>query len=159
MKILAAYKPSAEGEAVLREAVAMAKTKEAQILIFRYVHSETNPSSQLPGLGSLQAKPDEPAVNQQSRDRSSGQEVRKLREEMETLASGISSEGVECESVLLAGQDDVAEELVRFADEEQIDLIVLGVRRRSRVGKAILGSESQQVILSANCPVLAVKAD
>ncbi|GAA3546921.1 universal stress protein [Aeromicrobium flavum] len=52
---------------------------------------------------------------------------------------------------------DVAESVVRAAAEAAASLIVVGVRHRSPVGKALLGSVAQRVILDAPCPVLAVK--
>jgi nucleotide-binding universal stress UspA family protein len=51
----------------------------------------------------------------------------------------------------------VAEDIVRFATENKIDEIVIGLRRRSQLGKMLFGSTSRQVILDAPCPVLAVK--
>jgi nucleotide-binding universal stress UspA family protein len=50
-----------------------------------------------------------------------------------------------------------AEEILQAATEVGADLIVIGLRRRSPVGKLFLGSSSQQVILDAACPVVAVK--
>jgi len=49
------------------------------------------------------------------------------------------------------------EDIVRYASENQIDEIVIGLRRRSQLGKLLFGSTSHQVILNAPCPVLAVK--
>lgn len=54
---------------------------------------------------------------------------------------------------------DVAADLVDTAVETSADLIVIGLRRRSPVGKLILGSNAQRILLDASCPVLAVKAD
>ncbi|MEQ4207176.1 universal stress protein [Actinopolymorpha sp. B17G11] len=52
-----------------------------------------------------------------------------------------------------------AEDLIAVAGEVAADFIVIGLRRRSPVGKLILGSNAQRVLLDASCPVLAVKAD
>ena len=52
---------------------------------------------------------------------------------------------------------DVAEAVLAAAEEEQASLIVVGVRHRTPVGKLLLGSVAQRVILDAACPVLAVK--
>lgn len=53
---------------------------------------------------------------------------------------------------------EAAEEILAAAEEHRADLIVLGVRRRTPVGKLIMGSTAQRVLLDARCPVLAVKA-
>ena len=54
---------------------------------------------------------------------------------------------------------DPADDLVNVAQDVEADIIVIGLRRRSPVGKLILGSNAQRVLLDAPCPVLAVKAD
>lgn len=51
-----------------------------------------------------------------------------------------------------------AEELLAVAAEVDASLIVIGLRRRSPLGKLITGSTAQQVLLDATCDVLAVKA-
>lgn len=53
--------------------------------------------------------------------------------------------------------DGPADEIVRAATEEHASLIVIGLRRRSKVGKMLFGSTAQTVLLDADCPVLAVK--
>lgn len=53
--------------------------------------------------------------------------------------------------------NDVAEDLIESAIESRADLIVIGLRRRSAVGKLILGSNAQRILLDAPCHVLAVK--
>ncbi|GAA3286764.1 universal stress protein [Arthrobacter citreus] len=56
------------------------------------------------------------------------------------------------------GDYDPAEEILKAADAPGVELIVLGLRRRTPVGKMLLGSTAQRVLLQADCPVLAVKA-
>lgn len=74
-----------------------------------------------------------------------------LRSELE--AAGVPYEVMEAVDAL-----DPAEELLTAAEGRQADFIVIGLRRRSPVGKLLLGSNAQRVLLDASCPVLAVKA-
>jgi nucleotide-binding universal stress UspA family protein len=55
--------------------------------------------------------------------------------------------------------EDPAEELISVAEQNAAEFIIIGLRRRSPVGKLLLGSNAQRVLLDASCPVLAVKAD
>ena len=50
-----------------------------------------------------------------------------------------------------------ADDVLQAAADEGADLIVVGLRRRSPVGKLLLGSTAQEILLGANCAVLAVK--
>lgn len=54
--------------------------------------------------------------------------------------------------------DDLAAEVVDLASALTADMIVIGMRRRSPVGKLFLGSAAQDVLLNATVPVLAVRA-
>ncbi|MEJ2284271.1 MAG: universal stress protein [Desulfobacterales bacterium] len=49
------------------------------------------------------------------------------------------------------------EDLVQFVKDREIDELIVGVKRRSKVGKLIFGSNAQYIILMAPCPVVAVK--
>jgi len=53
---------------------------------------------------------------------------------------------------------DVAEHVVDLADSLEAVRIVVGLRRRTPVGKLLMGSVAQRILLDAHCPVLAVKA-
>lgn len=54
---------------------------------------------------------------------------------------------------------DVAEAVLDAARETGASLIVVGIRPRTPVGKLLLGSVAQRLILDSTCPVLAVKGD
>lgn len=64
---------------------------------------------------------------------------------------------ITCQLELSDQKIAVAEDIIRYASENKIDEIVIGLRRRSQLGKMLFGSTSRQVILDAPCPVLAVK--
>ena len=52
---------------------------------------------------------------------------------------------------------DVGDQVLEVADEVSAELIVIGLRRRSPVGKLLMGSVAQRILLGADCAVLAVK--
>jgi nucleotide-binding universal stress UspA family protein len=53
--------------------------------------------------------------------------------------------------------EDVADEVLAIAAVENPRLLVVGIRHRTPVGKLLLGSVAQRLILEARCPVVAVK--
>lgn len=79
--------------------------------------------------------------------------------EVADLRSELSSSGVPFELKEAADALDPAEDLLSTADARAAEFIVIGLRKRSPVGKLLLGSNAQRVLLDAACPVLAVKAE
>jgi nucleotide-binding universal stress UspA family protein len=77
----------------------------------------------------------------------------------EGLADQLAASGLGYEITTAVDAQDSAEELLRTAETTGADFIVIGLRRRSPVGKLLLGSNAQRVLLDAACPVLAVKAE
>ncbi|MBW1648999.1 MAG: universal stress protein, partial [Deltaproteobacteria bacterium] len=89
---------------------------------------------------------------------------------LDEIKKKLQAQGIDCDTILLIRGVDAGEDLVRFANENNIDEIFVGVKKRSRVEeifvgvkkrsrveKMILGSTAQHVILNANCPVTTVK--
>lgn len=72
------------------------------------------------------------------------------------LTAEVSAAGLGLERRAPGGKD-LAEQLVGVADEVDASCLVIGLRRRSPVGKLILGSSAQRILLDATCPVLTVK--
>jgi nucleotide-binding universal stress UspA family protein len=61
------------------------------------------------------------------------------------------------ETHLLVSSNSTGQNLVKIAELKKIDEIIIGVRRRSKVGKLLLGSTAQCVVLHAPCPVITIK--
>ena len=78
--------------------------------------------------------------------------------QLQEVRDRLEKAGVEHEVRQLVRGMDPAEDLISVAAEVEAEFIVIGLRRRTPVGKLILGSNAQQVLLDAPCPVLAVKA-
>ena len=86
------------------------------------------------------------------------------REEIGNAEGGLSyaeelfkEHGIECGTHLLIRGLSPGEDIVKFAEEKKVDEIIMGVRRRSKVSKILMGSTAQYVILKAPCPVVTVK--
>ena len=73
------------------------------------------------------------------------------------IQDGLDNDGISCETRLLAGEWSPGEQLVEFAEEIEADMIVVGIRRRSKIVKLLMGSTAQYVILEAPCPVMTAK--
>jgi len=80
-------------------------------------------------------------------------------EEVAGLTAQLEGSGVGYQIRQAPDALDPAEELISAAEASAAEFIVIGLRRRSPVGKLLLGSNAQRVLLDASCPVLAVKAE
>lgn len=85
------------------------------------------------------------------------EDFEKAEKELEYAKSIFKKEEIPCEARLSVRGLEPGEDLVQFADENKIDQIIVGIRRRSKVQKLVFGSNAQYVILEAPCPVLSVK--
>lgn len=65
--------------------------------------------------------------------------------------------GIAYEVDLLLDTLSPEEQMVRFAEKENIDQMFIGIKKKSRVGKLVFGSIAQYMILKAQCPVVTVK--
>jgi nucleotide-binding universal stress UspA family protein len=97
-------------------------------------------------------------------DSSGDKEAKKLWDEVETVEQALGEikadfdkDKIICNTHVSVRNLDAGEDLVTYADENNIDEIIIGIQKKSKVGKLLFGSTAQYVILRANCPVLTVK--
>ena len=140
--ILLAYRPTAEGNAALKHAVAQARLRDDELLIVRHVKLDSD-------------------IIRESETREEGSHVDldKIDVDLSSLSDAINAEGVRCRSRVIASDEKPAKDLLEIANTQNVDLMVIGIRSRSPVGKLVLGSDAQDILLGADCPILAVKAE
>jgi nucleotide-binding universal stress UspA family protein len=130
--VVVGFVPKPEGEAALKSGIAEAKLRGARIVV---VNSHRG-GSEFDAEASAKAE-----------------------KEMGRIGKLLEESGLENEVRQLVRGFEPAEDLIGIAEQADAELIVIGLRRRSPVGKLILGSNAQRILLDAKCPVLAVKAD
>jgi len=129
--IVVGYVPKPEGRAALRRAAEEAQLRNARLVV---VNSHR---------GGREFDRDDAAETEA---------------QLEEVRDQLKDTGVEHEVRQLVRGMEPAEDLIAVAEDVGADFIVIGLRRRTPVGKLILGSNAQRVLLDAPCPVLAVKA-
>ena len=130
MKIMVGFDGSKVAEAALELAAEHAQAFGAQILLVR----------------SMVGGPEVPKRDFENSER-----------ELEYHKNEFKKKDIVCESLLSVRGMEPGEDLIKLAKEHSVDEIIMGVRRRSKVGKLVFGSTAQYVILNAPCPVVTVK--
>jgi len=85
------------------------------------------------------------------------EEIRNTEHELEYIKSQFEEENISCETHLLIRGLTPGDDLVQFAKDNNADEIIVGIEKKSKVGKFVFGSNAQYVILEAHCPVVTVK--
>ena len=84
-------------------------------------------------------------------------DVEHATENLESAKKMLDDDSIQCETKLLVRGMTPGEDIVKYAREKAIDEIIIGIKRRSKVGKLLFGSNAQYIILKAPCPVVTVK--
>ena len=129
MTILVAYVPRPEGRAALDKGIEIATRRNERLVVVNA------------GPGGRQEDPS--IVN--------GYEAERVEERLATLP-------IEAEFKQFVRGKSTIEEIEEMVAALQVSVLVIGLRKRSPVGKLLLGSMPQEILMSAPCPVLAVKA-
>jgi nucleotide-binding universal stress UspA family protein len=85
------------------------------------------------------------------------QAIEEAERGLEWAKTMFTEKGLDCRTHLLIRGLSPGEDILDFARENSVDEIIVGVKRRSKVGKLLMGSTAQYVILQASCPVVTVK--
>lgn len=129
MTVLLAYIPTAEGEAALQAALAEAGRRKTDVVVINV------------------SRPAEPDGEEYSEE-----------QELDAVAANFQEAGIPVTVRQLPSGVPAAEAVLAAANELNPELVVLGLRRRSAIGKLIIGSTAQRILLGVDSPVLAVKA-
>ena len=84
-------------------------------------------------------------------------DIDRAESKLEKLRTSFKVDDIPCETQVSVSVQSPGEDLVNYAKDNDIDEIIIGVKKRSKVGKLVFGSTAQYVILEAPCPVVAVK--
>lgn len=129
MTIIVGYRPTPEAEAALDRAIDEASRLRSRLVV---VNSAEQPEG--------------------------APEPISAEHGVDALSQRLVARGLDHEIRQLSTDDDPALAILSCVTDPATDLIVIGLRRRTPVGKLITGSVAQQVLLEASCAVLAVKA-
>jgi nucleotide-binding universal stress UspA family protein len=130
--VVVGYVPKPEGQAALDAAIAAAKLRSSTLVVVN---------------------------SHRGGDSFDAEKSAKIDSEMDAVRKRLEESGVEFEVRQLVRGFEPAEDLIGIAESSGAELIVIGLRRRTPVGKLILGSNAQRILLDASCPVLSVKSD
>jgi nucleotide-binding universal stress UspA family protein len=129
--VVVGYVPDATGYLAVSEAIREARWRDAEVVVVNVVDSVgyTRPTAA------------------DERD-------------LDALAARLDAEGVRHSIRHLGiGSGAAADAVLGVAEQVGAELLVVGLHRRSPVGKALLGSNAQQILVNSTCPVLAVRAE
>lgn len=130
MTILVAYAPRPEGEAALEKAIEIATRRDVRLFV-------------------VNAAPGGP---HEDPDLLPGYEADAMEKRLSDLKiPTIFKQFVRGKNII--------EEIEQLVIQEDVSLVVIGLRKRSAVGKLLLGSVAQDILMTVPCPVLAVKAN
>ena len=129
MTILVAYVPRPEGQAALDKGIEIATRRNERLVVLNA------------GPGGAQEDPS--VVN--------GYEAERVEERLAGLP-------IQAEFKQFVRGKSAIDEIVELVEQLQATMLIIGMRKRSPVGKLLLGSVAQEILFNVPCPVLAVKA-
>jgi nucleotide-binding universal stress UspA family protein len=140
VSILVGYVHTSEGAAALERAVQEARDRDTQLHVVRVLQ--------------------EPTTDDPTQHRDWSQALDQARDAATRLEQQLTERGIDVSvELVVTSRSSPADVLLELSARDEVELLVIGMRRRSRVGKLVLGSAAQQLLLHAEVPVLAVKPE
>lgn len=131
MSVVVGYIPTKEGRSALEHAAREARLRNCDLVLVTSARSGREPHADA---------------------------ARRFEESLTQVRTDLEAAGVSVVDRTLEHGHEAADDLIDVADEVGAHCIVIGLRRRSPIGKLVLGSNAQRVLLEAHCPVIAVKS-
>lgn len=129
MTILVAYVPRPEGQAALDKGIEIAKRRNEPLVV---VNASPGGRTEDPSFADVQ--------------------------DVERVQQILVDTGLNAEFKQYVRGKNAVEEIQALVESLQVSVLIIGLRKRSPVGKLIMGSVAQELLLSVSCPVLAVKS-
>jgi nucleotide-binding universal stress UspA family protein len=129
MTILVAYVPRPEGQAALDKGIEIAKRRNEQLVVVN---------------ASAGGRKEDPSFAE--------------AHDFERVQKILEKTGLNAEIKQFIRGKNAVEEIEALVESLQVSVLIIGLRKRSPVGKLIMGSVAQELLLSVSCPVLAVKS-
>ncbi|UTT40765.1 universal stress protein [Glutamicibacter mishrai] len=129
MSIVVGYIPSPEGETALARAIEEAQRRDAKLVVVNSSNGDQLVDDRL-----IDAK------------------------QYHELESRLAETGLDFWIERQPQGVDAADQILQVAEAQRAQLIVIGLRKRSAMGKFLMGSVAQRILLQAGCPVLSLKA-
>ena len=129
MTILVAYVPRPEGQAALDKGIEIATRNQEDLMV---VNATPGGTKGEPSMANVQ--------------------------DVERVEKLLAGSGINATFKQFVRGKSPIEEIQDMVDSLPVSLVIIGLRKRSPVGKLLLGSVAQEILLTVPCPVMAVKA-
>ena len=129
MTIVVAYVPRPEGQAALDKGIEIAKQRNEQLIV---VNASPGGTAEDPSFADAQ--------------------------DYERVQEILANTGLTTDFKQYVRGKNAVQEIEALVESLQVSMLIIGLRKRSPVGKLIMGSVAQELLLSVSCPVLAVKS-
>jgi nucleotide-binding universal stress UspA family protein len=90
-------------------------------------------------------------------DHSPEEKIIEAQKQLSFAEELLTKNRIACETHLLVRGNMPGEDIVEFAKEQKADQIIIGIKRLSKVGKLVFGSNAAYVVLHAHCPVVTTR--